>query len=435
MNAISKWMIALALLSGPLASVAQEYTVTELRTPTLGVTSYGYGINAIGQATGNVQTSDPTQDGAPHAFLYSNGVMQDLGTLGGPGTLGGWVSFGFSINNSGQVTGFSYTAGNAAAHAFIYSNRSMRDLGTLGGTDSFGDGINDNGQVTGASDVTGDATQHAFLYSNGSMKDLGTLPGGEYSEGVGINDDGQITGLSDVAGNTAEHAFLYSKGSMRDLGTLPGGTDSNGYGINDKGQVTGTSDTAPDYAVQHAFLYSNRSMRDLGTLGGMNSYGFGINDRGQVVGESNTAGNVPGTDHAFLYSNGSMQDLNHDIGSANTLYTLTSANAINDRGQILVDATVNATGDVAVLLLTPIPAALLAALRNEVTDVGPGTSLADKVTAAQAHYAASDTQATCAMLAGFVNEVKAQAGKKISQQLDAKLIADAQTIGAVIGCN
>jgi hypothetical protein len=77
----------------------------------------------------------------------------------------------------------------------------------------------------------------------------------------------------------------------------------------------------------------------------------------------------------------------------------------------------------------------LAALLTEVTGVGPGTSLADKVTAVQAYYAASDTQATCATLTAFVNEVQAQDGKKIGQTLDAKLIADADAIKAAIGCN
>jgi hypothetical protein len=80
-------------------------------------------------------------------------------------------------------------------------------------------------------------------------------------------------------------------------------------------------------------------------------------------------------------------------------------------------------------------AALLAALRTEVMGVGPGKSLANKVTAAQTYYTANDLQATCAMLTAFVNEVEAQAGKKIGQALDAKLIADALAIEAAIGCN
>lgn len=58
-----------------------------------------------------------------------------------------------------------------------------------------------------------------------------------------------------------------------------------------------------------------------------------------------------------------------------------------------------------------------------------------KMTHAQAYYAVSDIQATCAMLTEFVNEVDAQAGKKISQTMAVKLIADEQAIAAAIGCD
>ena len=59
----------------------------------------------------------------PADVLYS---VTDLGTLGGSG------SVGFGINNQGQVTGYSFTA-TGAEHAFLFSNGQMTDLGTLGG--------------------------------------------------------------------------------------------------------------------------------------------------------------------------------------------------------------------------------------------------------------------------------------------------------------
>jgi len=58
--------------------------------------------------------------------------------------------------------------------------------------------------------------------------------------------------------------------------------------------------------------------------------------------------------HAFLYSNGHMTDLNSLISSdAAARYTLVSAVAINDKGQILVDATANGAPGEATLILTP----------------------------------------------------------------------------------
>src|SRR5689334_4315033 len=54
----------------------------------------------------------------------------------GPVSLGGSFSEGFSINDLGQVTGESTT--RTAGRAFLYSNGQMRDLGTLGGSFSEG---------------------------------------------------------------------------------------------------------------------------------------------------------------------------------------------------------------------------------------------------------------------------------------------------------
>ena len=108
-------------------------------------------------------------DGQADAFIYSAGLMTDLGSLGG-----GSVASG--INNSGQVVGWSYTSGGQA-HAFLYSAGTMTDLGTLGGTSSYASAINNSGQAVGVSDTSG-GQPHAFLYSGGTMTDLGGLSGG-----------------------------------------------------------------------------------------------------------------------------------------------------------------------------------------------------------------------------------------------------------------
>lgn len=121
----------------------------------------------------------------------------------------------------------------------------MNDLGTLGGTGSVGNGINASGQVTGTSSLAGDAQSHAFLYSNGTMVDLGTLGGTSYSFGYGINASGQVVGSSQspVYTSALYHAFIYSDGAMTDLNSLVqngfGWTLTEALAINDAGQITG----------------------------------------------------------------------------------------------------------------------------------------------------------------------------------------------------
>ena len=66
------------------------------------------------------------------------------------GTLGGIFSVAVAVNEQGQVVGTSQTAARES-HAFLWENGVMTDLGTLGGgTDSFAQAINNSGQVAGS---------------------------------------------------------------------------------------------------------------------------------------------------------------------------------------------------------------------------------------------------------------------------------------------
>jgi len=89
-----------------------------------GTNSNGTGINASGQITGYAEI--PGDNHYRHAFLYTPGIgLQDIGTLGGP------ESIAQGINDSGEVVGYSGVAVISPPHAFLYSNNEMIDLGTL----------------------------------------------------------------------------------------------------------------------------------------------------------------------------------------------------------------------------------------------------------------------------------------------------------------
>jgi probable HAF family extracellular repeat protein len=97
----------------------------------------------------------------------------------------------------------------------------LKDLGTLGGTISSGGAVNDSGQIAGISSTTAGGAAHAFLSGpgGGALKDLGALPGFAESQGLAVNASGQVVGSADLPGH-APHALLYTGGQpgRADLG-------------------------------------------------------------------------------------------------------------------------------------------------------------------------------------------------------------------------
>jgi len=242
-------------------------------------------------------------------FIWQNGVMTDLGTLGGPDT-----QIGVRVNERGQTTGSSdtnfvpnVTTGLPTADPFLWENGKMIDLGSFGGTLGFGDMVNNRGQVIGVSDLPGDVTQHAFLWENGNLQDLGTL-GGTYSAPDWLNEAGEVVGGATTQGDLNYFAFLWKNGKMISLGALDGDPCSQGNAINERGQIVGESSSCDFLTVQRAFLWEQGSMVDLNSLVPPDSSlslsaAWNINERGEIVGVGVPPGGSTNTDyvgHLFL---------------------------------------------------------------------------------------------------------------------------------------
>lgn len=107
--------MALLIISVALSALAQTYTVPDVGA--LGSNSRwsyreAYSINASGQIGG--QSAASSRRVTDPAFLYSDGVMTSLGTLGGK------YASAHGINTSGQIAGYS-TLRDRTYRVFLYT--------------------------------------------------------------------------------------------------------------------------------------------------------------------------------------------------------------------------------------------------------------------------------------------------------------------------
>jgi probable HAF family extracellular repeat protein len=341
-----------------------HYVVKDLGTLG-GTASVAEGISDRGWVVG---TANLAGDQNGHAYLWRDGVMTDLGTLGGPNSQEQWPV----KDNRGLIVGAAETSVRDPFNedfcgfdrnsgvprgliclGFLWRDGVMTPLSTLGGNNSYAAGVNNRGQAVGwAENSTQDPTClppqmldfEAVIWGpeQGDIQELPPLSGDTEAFATGINDNGLVIGASGICSNGSLpiHGVVWQDGMPTDLGNLGGVLNTLPWAINSRGQVVGNSDLAGDNNQPplqpppfHTFLWTKDSgMQDLGTLpGDLYSGAFGINEQGQVIGGSCTQNfNLC---RAFLWQNGVMTDVDALVMGPTSLH-LWFGNDINSRGEI-----------------------------------------------------------------------------------------------------
>lgn len=306
-----------------------------------------------------------------HARSYT---PHDIGNFGGPGRT--WAN---AINNQGQVVGSSFLD-RLTRHAFLYNDGQLHDLGTLGGRNSNAAAINDRGQIVGSSltdeiNYYGRAMQRPFIYHNGQMQriehegyasdinDHGLAvgaaaltpgdfrlslydsnngrswqihhPDAEWSAGYAINNRGQLVG-GFFSQRTEADAFFYDMNTERtQLIKADGYTHVTLTDINDAGTAVGTAFGGHDTLASQGAIWQDGQLQLLQSPHLGASTASGINRWGDVVGSWHVGDSLEGEIwHAFLLHDGQWLDLN-DYVQLEEGYWLYRAVAINDHGDIV----------------------------------------------------------------------------------------------------
>ncbi len=244
------------------------------------------------------------------AFVWHDGKMKPLPTLGGNNGYGAGMSSGDEIAGWAETKKRDSTCIAPQVLQFLPAvwnarTRRVKALPTFsrrGKTDPDGaaTAVNRSGEVVGISGICYEAVgsftaRHALLWKNGSPIDLKTIGGVSWNTPVAINDKGIIAGFLNKPGKTDRNgepnfvSVVWTDPAKKPtvIGTLPGDALSEPTSINNEGVVIGVSFPSSD-----VYLWQNGTLTDLTKLVSQSSSQLklvsvgGIDDTGKIAGQA-----------------------------------------------------------------------------------------------------------------------------------------------------
>lgn len=372
-----KSVLLALLLSAPNLFAQPKYTIQDLGSLAGAPACAATAISPSGQVTGYCTAAggSPVSASPTRAFVYSNGVMKDLGQSPQPTVVP------TAINDSGLIAGtfinINLFSGFTVA-PFVYQNGSIQTLAGVP-SDFVPFGLTNSGQIAGTRVTVQGTNVNSFYFHSqalsvpapGSQSTVLPPQSGTQGAAFGLSRNGGW-----VAGGSIDPAAAFVKptlwhnGNPQALPVLTGFQSGGAISVNDSGMAAGmafnydlTLSSDPN-AAAHAVFFNNGAITDLGVLAGdKSSMALSINNSSSITGFSSAlipqlglqlvALLYPASSnyHAFIYTNGTLYDLNKLV-TVGAGWQLCFANAINDAGQIV--GTGLFQGQQRAFLLTPV---------------------------------------------------------------------------------
>jgi probable HAF family extracellular repeat protein len=275
--------------------------------------------------------------GGPNSSVTWN-VKNDRGLIAGiaqtdmPDTSGEIWSGGYFFPGPNNV-GF-------IIRGFVWQNGKMRGLPTLGGPHGFAAGANNHNEVAGC--VPPQIYQfRPVIYGprTDQTRELPLIPGDTSGSATAINDNHVAIGISGICDQalgryTAKHAVVWQKNQVTDIGNLGAEFWNTPTAINQAGTVVGFVGVPgdPDGNTINAFIWTESDGIQLlpGLPGDVDIEAYGVNNSGTVVGLSC---DPDGVCKAVRWDDGVVTDLN-SLKQPEFTDRIETAKDINDAGEI-----------------------------------------------------------------------------------------------------
>lgn len=210
-----------------------------------GAPSAGYALARRINDSGAIVGTAASSSGRPHAFIWRNGAMEDMGILHYPATWG--ISEAAGLNDAGHAVGFAYAPLFGPDHGFHFDGESQADI-TPEQAFGFarGQSLNNAGLACGIIIKDGGASEgfEAGIFNTldprAGWTELGVLNGMTQSEAYDLNESGVVVGYSYNLETQVYLAFVYEGSKMTDLNDLTidePGTIADAWGVNEDGVI------------------------------------------------------------------------------------------------------------------------------------------------------------------------------------------------------